>query len=157
MAQTAAESTAATSSDRWKVLEFGLGDDTYCLRIDTIDEIVDAGELTHIPNAPHHVDGVMELRGRTTTIVDPKKLFNIEAAGDRERILVFEDDVVDSEGTVGWMVDDVYQVRDVSASDIEETSITSEPGVRGIVSSENETLIVWLEPDIGLEEPTRET
>ena len=83
---------AATEADAepTKVLEFGLGDGTYCLDIGVIDEIVDAGELTRIPNSPEHVEGVMDLRGRTTTIVDPKTLFAIEEDGPRERIVVFE-------------------------------------------------------------------
>lgn len=152
MAQASHAVADSATGAGWKVLEFGLGEDTYCLRIDTIDEIVDAGELTPIPNAPYHVDGVMDLRGRTTTIVDPKKVFDIEGGGARERILVFEEGTVDEDGTVGWMVDDVYQVRDVSASDIEETSLAEESGVRGVVRGQDDDLVVWLEPDLDEDE-----
>jgi purine-binding chemotaxis protein CheW len=67
-------SRAATT----QLLEFGLGDESYCLDIGYVDEIVDAGELTRIPNSPPHVEGVMDLRGRTTAIVDPRKLFDID-------------------------------------------------------------------------------
>lgn len=92
-----------TDAEPTKVLEFGLGDGTYCLDIGVIDEIVDAGELTRIPNSPDHVEGVMDLRGRTTTIVDPKTLFAIDEEGPRERIVVFDDDEIDEGGTVaGW-------------------------------------------------------
>ena len=130
-----------------KVLEFGLGDGTYCLDIGVIDEIVDAGELTRIPNSPDHVEGVMDLRGRTTTIVDPKTLFGIDEAGRRGRIVVFDDDKVDESGTVGWMVDEVFQVRDVVPDDVDAGTTADDAGVNGIVKSD-ERFVVWVTPDV---------
>jgi len=137
-----------------KVLEFGLGNGTYCLDIGVIDEIVDAGELTRIPNSPDHVEGVMDLRGRTTTIVDPKTLFGIDEAGPRERIVVFDDDRLDEGGTVGWMVDEVFQVRDVAPEDVDQTTTVDDDGVRGIVKSDDR-FVVWVAPavDAGDAEP----
>ena len=130
-----------------KVLEFGLGDGTYCLEIGVIDEIVDAGELTRIPNSPDHVEGVMDLRGRTTTIVDPKTLFDIDEAGPQERIVVFDDGEIDEGGTVGWMVDEVFQVRDVGPEDVDQGTTINDEGVRGIVKSDDR-FVVWVSPDI---------
>ena len=140
---------AATEADveATKVLEFGLGDGTYCLDIGVIDEIVDAGELTRIPNSLDHVEGVMDLRGRTTTIVDPKTLFNIDEAGPQERIVVFDDGEIDEGGTVGWMVDEVFQVRDVGPEDVDQGTTIDDEGVRGIVKSDDR-FVVWVSPDI---------
>ena len=136
-----------TDAEHTKVLEFGLGDGTYCLDIGVIDEIVDAGELTRIPNSPEHVEGVMDLRGRTTTIVDPKTLFSIEETGPRERIVVFDDDRVSESGTVGWIVDEVFQVRDVAAADVDQGTTADDGGVHGIVKSDGR-FVVWVAPDV---------
>ncbi|WP_418281297.1 chemotaxis protein CheW [Halorubrum sp. DTA98] len=136
-----------TDAEPTKVLEFGLGDGTYCLDIGVIDEIVDAGELTRIPNSPDHVEGVMDLRGRTTTIVDPKTLFGIGETGSRERIVVFDDDRLGESGTVGWMVDEVFQVRDVAPDDVDKGTTTDDAGVRGIVKSDDR-FVVWVAPDV---------
>jgi purine-binding chemotaxis protein CheW len=136
-----------TESEPTKVLEFGLGDGTYCLDIGVIDEIVDAGELTRIPNSPDHVEGVMDLRGRTTTIVDPKTLFDIAETGTRERIVVFDDAEIDEGGTIGWMVDEVFQVRDVAPEDIDQGTTINDEGVRGIVKSDDR-FVVWVSPDV---------
>ena len=136
-----------TEAEPTKVLEFGLGDGTYCLDIGVIDEIVDAGELTRIPNSPDHVEGVMDLRGRTTTIVDPKTLFDIDGDGKRERIVVFDDAEIDEGGTVGWMVDEVFQVRDVSPEDVDQGTTVEDEGVRGIVKSDDR-FVVWVSPDV---------
>jgi len=148
------ESVAVTSmaaieadAEPTKVLEFGLGDGTYCLDIGVIDEIVDAGELTRIPNSPNHVEGVMDLRGRTTTIVDPKTLFSIDETGPQERIVVFDDGELDEGGTVGWMVDEVFQVRDVDPDDVDQGTTVEDEGVRGIVKSDDR-FVVWVSPDV---------
>ena len=133
-----------------KVLEFGLGSDRYCLDIDIIDEIVDAAELTRIPNSPPHIEGVMDLRGKTTTIVDPKTVFEIDEAGPRDRIVVFDENALEEGGTVGWMVDEVFQVRDVDPENVDENTITDDDGVRGIVKSDNR-FVVWVDPAAAVE------
>lgn len=148
MAQAAPAAQAANDAHAQKVLEFGLGDVVYCLAIDSIAEIVDAGQLTPIPNSPYYVDGVMDLRGRTTTIVDPKKLFDIDKNGDHSRILVFESEAVEGEGSVGWIVDDVYQVTDVDPGDIDKTTMANQSEVRGVIRADDR-LVVWLEPNVG--------
>lgn len=140
-------SVTKTDAEPTKVLEFGLGNGTYCLDIGIIDEIVDAGKLTRIPNSPDHVEGVMDLRGRTTTIVDPKTLFSIDEKGPRERIVVFDDDETDGSGAVGWMVDELFQVRDVAPEDVDQATTVNGEGVNGIVKSENRFLI-WVTTDI---------
>lgn len=130
-----------------QVLEFELGGETYCVDIGYVSEIVDRGSLTSVPNAPEFVEGVMDLRGRTTTIVDPKTLFDIEEAGARDRIVVFDDDRIGEGGTVGWMVDEVFQVRDVAADDVDESQTADDEGVHGIVKSDDR-FVVWVAPDV---------
>jgi len=147
MATTEASAGSTADAESTKVLEFGLGNGTYCLDIGVIDEIVDAGELTRIPNSPTHVEGVMDLRGRTTTIVDPKTLFDIGERGPRERIVVLDDDEVDEGGTIGWMVDEVFQVRDVDAEDVDRETTVEDDGVRGIIKSDDR-FVVWVSPDV---------
>ncbi|QLG60752.1 chemotaxis protein CheW [Halorarum salinum] len=142
------ESAAGASADEGEitqVLEFGLGEETYCLDIAYIDEIVDAGDLTAIPNSPRHVEGVMDLRGKTTTIIDPKTLLGIDGEGPRERIIVFDPAETDDGGTVGWVVDEVFQVRDVAPDEVDEGTTAGDDDVRGIVKGEDR-FVVWVEP-----------
>jgi len=148
MAQSETTSSEDTASDgSAQVLEFGLGDETYCLDIDVIDEIVDAGQLTRIPNSPPQVEGVMDLRGRTTSIINPKTVFDIEQGGERNRIIVFDPDSIGDQGTIGWIVDEVFQVTDITSDDVDETTTANDENVHGIVKGE-ERFVVWVDPDI---------
>ena len=134
-------------SQTTQVLEFGLGAESYCLDIAYVDEIVDAGELTRIPNSPPHVEGVMDLRGRTTSIIDPKTVFDIDDDGDRSRIVVFDPETTGEKGAIGWVVDEVYQVVEVTDDDVDETTLADEESIRGIVKREDR-FVVWVDPDV---------
>ncbi len=128
-----------------QVLEFELGSETYCVDIDYVSEIVDKGSLTPVPNAPHYVDGVMDLRGRTTSIVNPKALLNVGAGSESKRIIIFDPGTFDDDAAVGWVVDEVYQVIRVSLNDVEAPPLEHDRSIEGVIKSDD-GLIVWISP-----------
>lgn len=129
-----------------QVLEFQLGSETYCVDIDYVAEIVDVGELTVIPNSPRHVEGVMDLRGKTTSIVNPKDVFGIREEGERKRIVVFDPDIIEDQGAMGWIVDEVYQVVQVSEEDVDDSPVEDE-AIEGIVKRDDE-FVIWVTPEV---------
>jgi purine-binding chemotaxis protein CheW len=140
--ETRSGSTAATDG---QVLEFTLGAETYCVSIDYVTEIVDVGEVTTVPNSPPHIEGVMDLRGRTTSIVDPKVVFGISGDGERRRIIVFDPGIVDDQGAVGWLVDEVHQVRQVDRSNVDRSPTQDDETIRGVVKRD-EDFVIWVDP-----------
>ena len=128
-----------------QMLEFELGGETYCVDIDYVSEIVDRGSVTPVPNAPEFVRGVMDLRGRTTSIVDPKTLLNVDAESEAQRIVIFDADSFEDDAAVGWLVDAVHQVDRVSMDDVEDPPMDRGEFIEGIVRRE-EDLVVWVTP-----------
>jgi purine-binding chemotaxis protein CheW len=128
-----------------QVLEFKLGSETYCVDIDYVSEIVDKGSLTTVPNAPHYVDGVMDLRGRTTSIVNPKSLLNIREESEAKRIVIFDSDRFADDAAIGWIVDEVYQVVRVSMDDVEKPPLDNDESIEGIIKRDGE-LVIWISP-----------
>jgi purine-binding chemotaxis protein CheW len=128
------------------VLEFDLGVDRYAVDISSVDEIVDREELTTIPNTPRHVEGVMDLRGETTTIVNPRRIFDVETGdGERgQRIVVFEDLADDEDRTIGWLVDEVYQVNRVDLDHLDND--VAEGAVEGVIRRDDE-FVIWVAPE----------
>jgi purine-binding chemotaxis protein CheW len=128
------------------VLEFDLGVDRYAVDISSVDEIVDREELTSIPNTPPHVEGVMDLRGETTTIVNPRRIFDVDAGDGAtgQRIVVFEDLVADEDRTIGWLVDEVYQVNRVDLDHLDND--VAEGAVEGVIQREDE-FVIWVAPE----------
>ena len=134
-----------------QVLEFKLGSETYCVDIDYVTEIVDIGELTDLPNAPDYVNGVMDLRGRTTAIVDPKVIFDIdEADTDSKRIIVFDPDIIANRKAAGWLVDEVDQVVKLDDETVEDAPESGRDAVRGVIQhdddDDDEGFVIWVDP-----------
>jgi len=129
-----------------QVLEFELGSETYCVSIDHVTEIVDVGEVTSVPNSPRHVRGVMDLRGRTTSIVDPKVVFGIDDAGAERRIIVFDPEIIADQEAAGWLVDEVHQVRQIDDDDVDGSPAGSDStSIKGVVKREG-GFVIWVDP-----------
>ena len=127
-----------------QVLEFRLGEETYCVSIEYVTEIVDMGELTPIPNSPPHVEGVIDLRGNTTSIIDPKVGLGI--GGDLgDRIVIFDSTIFDDDRSVGWAVDSVEEVSEVPAEDVDDSPV-DEDHIRGLIKRDSE-FVVWIDPE----------
>ena len=133
----------APSLDAEQVLEFRLGEETYCVSIDYVTEIVDMGELTPIPNSPPHVEGVIDLRGNTTSIVDPK--VGLGTDGDiGDRIVIFDSDIFEDERSIGWAVDSVEEVSDVDGESVDDSPIEGDH-IKGLIKRES-GFVVWIDP-----------
>lgn len=148
MSQATTETTGETTGATGQVLEFTLGSEAYCVDIDYVTEIVDVGELTDLPNAPPYVEGVMDLRGRTTAIVDPKVVFGIDGEdSDTQRIVVFDPEIIADRKATGWLVDDVRQVAKLDDETVEVAPEGGAEAVRGVIRrDEDEGFTVWVDP-----------
>lgn len=128
------------------VLEFVLGDERYCLDITFIEQIVERGTVTRIPNAPAFVEGVIDLRGDITTVIDPMETLAAESDGDGDLIVVFDSTRMDDEWSVGWAVDGVRRVSTVSLSEVKESPV-DEPWINGVVKRDDDgEFVIWTEP-----------
>ncbi|MFP8954608.1 chemotaxis protein CheW (plasmid) [Natrialbaceae archaeon A-arb3/5] len=137
---TTNQSTDVTSAH---VLEFTLGETRYCVDIGYVAEIVNTDELTDIPNTPPHIEGVMDLRGETTKIVNLRTIFK-DKSGDElgERIIVFKRKR-GSDERIGWLADEVHQVQKLR-TDVVDTSVSGE-GIAGVVRREDD-FVLWIDP-----------
>src|SRR5579864_8600711 len=59
-------------------LTFTLSAEEYGIEILKVQEIKGYSAITHIPNAPPHVKGVMNLRGTVIPVVDLRRKFSME-------------------------------------------------------------------------------
>lgn len=113
--------------EKVKVLTFCLGSEKYCIRIQHVLEIINATDINKLPCTPQHFTGVINLRGNILTLVDLRKILEIERdSGDSsETIVVIE---VDGE-TVGILVDKVEDILDVGVKQI-TPPLTTLKGIR---------------------------
>ena len=148
-ANRAAESESEMAEET-RVLEFTLGGEQYCLDIEYVEEIVKRETVTRVPNTPDCVEGVVDLRGQITTILDPKILLDIPEEGSKDLIVVFDPDEFDEQGAVGWVVDDVNQVTPVTEDEVNPSPVEQDH-VNGVVDRDGR-FVIWTTPELDLDE-----
>jgi purine-binding chemotaxis protein CheW len=140
------DASASTDEETVSVLEFVLGDERYCLDITFIEQIVERGAVTRIPNAPPFVEGVIDLRGDITTVIDPMETLAADDGGQGDLIVVFDSAQMDDEWSVGWAVDGVRRVSSVSLASVKDSPV-DEPWINGVVKrDEDGEFVIWTEP-----------
>src|SRR5687767_5569286 len=75
-----------------KYLTFALGQEEYGLPVLKVREIIKMMDVTAVPQAPRHVKGVVNLRGKVIPVIDLRLKFDFEAQEytDRTPIIVVE-------------------------------------------------------------------
>ncbi|RKX50647.1 MAG: chemotaxis protein CheW [Thermotogae bacterium] len=100
-----------------QVVAFRVGNEEFCLDISKVREIKEMMPITRVPNAPEYTEGVMNLRGQITTVVNLKKklgYYDDEPLDDKKIILAEVKDEI-----VGIIVDAVSDVVTLTDEQIE--------------------------------------
>lgn len=73
---------------------FAVGGQCFAVEIGAVREIVRLTQITPVPGASHHIEGVMNLRGRVLPVLNLKEWLGMESAPAtrEERIVVVEID-----------------------------------------------------------------
>ncbi len=105
-----------------KYLTFALGPEEYGLEILKVREIIGYMEITAVPQTPHEVKGVINLRGQVIPVVDLRAKFAMETTDVTEEtcIIVAEISQGSRNFSMGIVVDHVQEVLDIDGQDIEE-------------------------------------
>lgn len=101
-----------------KYLTFVLAGEEYGLEILKVREIIGLMEITAVPRTPHHIKGVINLRGKVIPVIDLRLKFEMTEAEHTEETCVIVVDVSGME--MGILVDKVSEVQDIAADDIDD-------------------------------------
>jgi len=132
-----------------ELLTFFLAGEEYGVDILRVQEIKGWDSVTHIPNTPEYIRGVINIRGSIVPIIDMRLRFNLEMKEYDATTVVIVLNVVNeytADRTMGIVVDavsDVYNIPidDVKASPDFGTAIDTE-FVTGLATVENNMIIV---------------
>ena len=100
-----------------KHLLFRLGDEEYGVPIDRVQSIEELQKIVAVPDMPHYVRGVINLRGTVIPVVDLRLRFGMPAReyDDRTCIIIIEAD----SRVVGFIVDTVSEVHQIPGKNIQ--------------------------------------
>jgi purine-binding chemotaxis protein CheW len=130
-------------SEILQFVTFKVGNEEYAIDILKVQEINRIVDITPVPNSPHYIEGVINLRGRVIPVINLRKFFGLETktSDTNSRIIVVDIGIV-----LGVMVDSVSEVLRVSSDIVEpppsmSVSISSEY-IKGIGKLDDRLLIL---------------
>lgn len=103
-------------------LTIRLGDEQFAVEAGSVREILDVVPITHVPNAPEFVSGLINVRGRVVPLADMRVMFDMDRPEPSEdtRIVVMEIDMEGEPTIVGILADKVHDVTTIEAASMEE-------------------------------------
>ena len=132
------------TSGTMQLVSFRLDQEEYGIEITKVQEIILMGEITRVPQTPHYIKGLINLRSTVIPIVDLRLRFTLQEteATDETRIMV-----VNVMGkTIGIIVDAVSEVLRISQEQISPPPPTvaglEKDYLTGLVKLESRMLIM---------------
>jgi purine-binding chemotaxis protein CheW len=114
----------AHAADReGKYLTFSLAGEEYGIGILKIREIIGMLPITSVPETPHYVKGVINLRGKVIPVVDLRLRFGMAEIDYTERTCIIVVEMGSPGGMlhIGTVVDAVSEVLNIKGEDIADT------------------------------------
>jgi purine-binding chemotaxis protein CheW len=128
-----------------QLVVFRLGTEEFGVDISQVREIIRVGDITRIPGSPRYVDGVINLRGQVTTVVNLRHRLGLDgkAMDGNARIMILEVD----KNIVGVIVDSVTEVKNLTRIQIETlpealSSTVSSKYIQGVGKLDGRLLIL---------------
>jgi purine-binding chemotaxis protein CheW len=131
-------------SDELQLVSFNLGDEEFGIEILKVREINRMLTITHVPNTPAFVEGIVNLRGKVIPIIDLRCRFGLERRTyDKDTRIV----VVELSGKIlGFIVDAVKEVLRIPRTSTERppkiTGAPSEDYITGVAKLGDRLLIL---------------
>jgi len=142
----------SASDEGQQYLTFILAGEEYGVDILRVQEIKGWDSVTHIPNTPEYVRGVINIRGTIVPIIDMRIRFDIEqlAYGPTTVVIVLRVQGENGDRIMGVVVDGVSDVYNMSDEDIKDApdfgSAVDTKFVKGLATV-NEKMVIILDID----------
>lgn len=134
-------------------LTFDINSEEYGVAISDVIEIVGMQRIMPIPDLPHYLKGVINLRGKVIPLMDVRLRFrmNERAYDDRTVIIVMEVD----DALIGLIVDGVREVREIPDTQIDRHAQLGQSGTRQVIAGLGrleDSVVVLLNPSVMVSE-----
>lgn len=132
------------SGEVLELVSFQLGPEEYAIDILGVQEIIRMVEITPVPNAPHYVEGVVNLRGKVIPIINLRMRLGLSSTEHMKDTRIVVVDV--GHVLLGFIVDSVEEVLRLPVECIEPPPLSGAGGAdefhKGVGRVEGRLLIL---------------
>ena len=114
---TTAVHNEKAEQERMQLVSFNLENEEYGVEVLKVREIIRMPNITRVPNTPHYVEGVINLRGKVIPIISLRKRFNLDMSETDSRTRIMVMDMTNN--LTGFVVDSVAEVIRISSDEIQ--------------------------------------
>jgi len=100
-----------------QLVSFNLGAEEYAVEVLKVREIIRMTSITHIPNTPQSVEGIINLRGKVIPIISLRNRFSMSCAENDQHTRIMVMDIAGK--LMGFIVDGVSEVIRISGAEIQ--------------------------------------
>lgn len=112
------EQTQQLSGEVVQVVSFRLSGEEYGVDISQVQEIIRMVQITHVPRAPHFMEGVINLRGQLIPIIDLRTRFGMSRQEPTKSTRIVVTEIGNKR--VGIVVDSVSEVLNIPIENVED-------------------------------------
>jgi purine-binding chemotaxis protein CheW len=130
-------------------LTFTLGEEKFAIPVEHVQEVVEFGQVTKIPNAPEYMLGIINLRGQVLPLLDTKMKLGLPATvrTNKSRIMVLDIPLNDDKTLhIGAVVDIAREVIELEQKQIQEApefeNLKTSAPITGIVNSNGDITMI---------------
>jgi len=132
-----------------------IGSEQYGLDIKYIDNIVRMMTITRVPKAQPYFKGIINLRGEVVPVMSIRLKMQLkdDEFTDASRIIILK---IEEQGTIGIIVDEVKEVVELSADEIERPAQNSKNAKNSFISGigkHNDELVSLFDINAVVDEP----
>ena len=123
MASTLPMRIEGSNNELIQLVSFNLDEEEYGVDVLKVREIIRMPTVTRVPNTPHYIEGVINLRGKVIPIISMRKKFNLSDMDNDKQTRIM---VMDMDGELmGFVVDSVSEVIRISEVEIQQKPMSS--------------------------------
>jgi len=133
------------SHELTQLVSFHLDNEEYGVEVLKVREIIRMVNITHMPNTPPYVEGIINLRGKVIPIISMRKRFGLMdmESNNQTRVIIMD---VGGE-LLGFTVDAVSEVIRVSANEIQPAPSVASGGIgqeyiEGVINHADRLLVL---------------
>jgi len=115
------------SGELIQLVTFTLDQEEYGVEVLKVREIIRMNSITHMPNTPHYVEGIINLRGKVIPIISMRKKFGIIEAENNSHTRIIIMDIAGE--LMGFIVDSVSEVIRISGTEIQPSPTVAAGGI----------------------------
>ncbi len=112
---------AATHRDGRQYVTLGIDGEVFAVEVEQVEEILDLRPISHVPNAPACLLGMIDMRGRTVPVVDLRVKLGLPPVPPTQqtRIVVLDIDLGGRPLSLGLVADQVFEVAELDGGSLE--------------------------------------